>query len=73
MTGIPHHGTTAASTSAKGAYAPYVQDLKAQNVADSSPASPAVPIAVAAGLLAAGATGTAFALHRRRRAGQMSA
>ncbi|MFG2792493.1 phospholipase C [Streptomyces sp. NPDC048419] len=71
--GIPHHGSTASSTSAEGAYAPYVQDLKAQNVADSSPASPAVPIAVAAGLLAAGATGTAFALHRRRRAGQPAA
>ncbi|MFJ9541155.1 phospholipase C [Streptomyces sp. NPDC101225] len=71
--GIPRHGSTAASTTAKGAYAPYVQDLKAQNVADSGPASPAVPIAVAAGLLTAGATGTAFALRRRKRAGQLSA
>ncbi|MFR0354375.1 phospholipase C [Streptomyces sediminimaris] len=65
--GIPRHSATAASTSAEGAYPPYVQDLKAQNVADSSPSSPAVPVAAAAGLLAAGATGTAFVLHRRRR------
>ncbi|WP_405662720.1 phospholipase C [Streptomyces sp. NBC_00079] len=65
--GIPHHSGTATNTSAHGAYPPYVHDLRAQNVADTGSASPALPIAVAAGLLTAGATGTAFALHRRRR------
>ncbi|WP_330284447.1 phospholipase C [Streptomyces sp. NBC_00588] len=72
--GIPHHSGSATTVSAKGAYPPYVQDLKAQNVADAGSTSPAVPIAVAAGLLTAGATGTAFALHRRRRRpGQLTA
>ena len=65
--GIPHHSGTVTAASAQGAYPPYVQDLKAQNVADTGSASPALPIAVAAGLLTAGATGTAFALHRRKR------
>ncbi|MGW3117741.1 phospholipase C [Streptomyces sp. NPDC001107] len=65
--GIPHHSGTVTTVSAQGAYPPYVQDLKAQNVADTGSASPALPIALAAGLLTAGATGTAFALHRRKR------
>ncbi|NUP35831.1 MAG: alkaline phosphatase family protein [Streptomyces sp.] len=65
--GIPHHSGTVTAASAQGAYPPYVQDLKAQNVADTGSASPALPIALAAGLLTAGATGTAFALHRRKR------
>ncbi|GCB53169.1 phospholipase C precursor [Streptomyces sp. NL15-2K] len=63
---IPRHTGTAKATSTHAAYPPYVQDLKAQNVADSGSASPALPIAVAAGLLTAGATGTLLALHRRR-------
>ncbi|PTM96748.1 phospholipase C [Streptomyces sp. VMFN-G11Ma] len=67
VSGIPHHSGSATTVSAKGAYPPYVQDLRAQNVADSGSPSPAVPIAVAAGLVTAGATATAFALHRRRR------
>jgi phospholipase C len=72
--GIPHHSGTATTVSAQGAYPPYVQDLKAQNVADTGSASSALPIAVAAGLLTAGATGTAFALHRRkRRTGHLTA
>ncbi|WP_405875491.1 phospholipase C [Streptomyces sp. NBC_00005] len=66
--GIPHYtGTSASAASTHAAYPPYVQDLKAQNLADTGSASPALPIAVAAGLLTAGATGTAFALHRRKR------
>ncbi|WP_344398848.1 alkaline phosphatase family protein [Streptomyces longisporus] len=65
--GIPHHSGTVTAVSTQGAYPPYVQDLKAQNVADTGSASPALPIALAAGLLTAGATGTAFALHRRKR------
>ncbi|MFI7400702.1 phospholipase C [Streptomyces sp. NPDC049541] len=65
--GIPHHSGTVTAVSAQGAYPPYVQDLKAQNVADTGSASPVLPTALAAGLLTAGATGTAFALHRRKR------
>ncbi|MDO0930360.1 alkaline phosphatase family protein [Streptomyces sp. DG2A-72] len=63
---IPHCAQTPASASTQAAYPPYVQDLKAQNVADSSPASPALPITLAAGLLTAGAATAGFALHRRR-------
>jgi phospholipase C len=63
---IPHYAQTATAASAKAEYAPYVEDLKAQNVADASSASPALPITLAAGLLTAGAATTVFALRRRR-------
>ncbi|WP_412180577.1 hypothetical protein [Streptomyces sp. ADMS] len=45
---------------------PYVQDLKAQNTAATNSTSPALPIALATGLLTTGAVTTAFALRRRR-------
>jgi iron uptake system component EfeO len=48
------------------AHLPYAQDLAAQNVADTGSASPAVPIALAAGLVTAGTAAAAFALNRRR-------
>ncbi|MDH6455443.1 MULTISPECIES: alkaline phosphatase family protein [unclassified Streptomyces] len=64
---IPHHyGRTATSASTHAPYPAYVQDLKAQNVADSNSTSPALPIAISAGVLTAGAMTTAFALRRRR-------
>ncbi|WP_405521827.1 alkaline phosphatase family protein [Streptomyces canus] len=71
---IPHHyAQTASSASTHAPYPAYVQDLKAQNVADSS-TSPALPIAVGAGLLTAGTMATVFALRRRRaRAGTPTA
>lgn len=62
---IPHHFAKAA-TSATASYPPYVQDLKAQDVADAASTSPALPIALTAGVVAAGAVTTAFALRRRR-------
>jgi len=62
---IPHHYAKT-STSATASYPPYVQDLKAQNVADAASTSPVLPIALTAGVVAAGAVTTAFALHRRR-------
>ncbi|MGW2641101.1 phospholipase C [Streptomyces sp. NPDC001348] len=72
---IPHHyARTATSAAGNAPYPAYVQDLKAQNVADSSPASPVLPLGIGAGLLTAGATTTAFALRRRRaRAGAAGA
>ncbi|MGQ4383524.1 phospholipase C [Streptomyces sp. SAS_270] len=72
---IPHHyAQTASSASTDAPYAAYVQDLKAQNVAAASSASPALPIAVGAGLLTAGTMTTVFALRRRRaRAGAPTA
>ncbi|MFF4249844.1 phospholipase C [Streptomyces sp. NPDC001663] len=71
---IPHYTLTATTASAEKAYPPYVQDLKAQNVAAAGSTSPALPIAIAAAALTAGATGTALALHRRRnRAGPVTA
>jgi phospholipase C len=72
---IPHHyGRTASAASAHAPYPAYVQDLKARNVADSGSASPALPIAVGAGLLTAGTMTTVFALRRRRaRAGAPTA
>jgi phospholipase C len=62
---IPHHYAQT-STSAQGAYPPYVQDLKAQNIAASASVSPTLPITLTAGLVTAGAVTTAFALRRRR-------
>jgi phospholipase C len=62
---IPHYTATSSSTSDKP-YAPYVQDLAAQNAADSSDTSPVPAIGMAAGVLTAGAMTTAFALHRRK-------
>ncbi|GAB2756240.1 hypothetical protein GCM10027072_62900 [Streptomyces bullii] len=62
---IPHHTRTAVSVSARAPYAPYVQDLAARNVADTGSASPALPVALAAGLLTAGTATVAFALRRR--------
>ncbi|WP_458249242.1 phospholipase C [Streptomyces sp. MAI_2237] len=64
---IPHHyAQTASSASTHAPYPAYVQDLKAQNVADASSASPALPIALTAGVVTAGALATGFALRRRR-------
>ncbi|MCI3274432.1 phospholipase C [Streptomyces cylindrosporus] len=64
---IPHHyAQTASSASTHTPYPAYVQDLKAQNVAAGTSASPAVPIALTAGAVTAGAVATAFALRRRR-------
>lgn len=64
---IPHHyAQTASSASTHAPYPAYVQELKAQNVADSTSASPALPIAVGAGILTAGAMTTVFALRRRK-------
>ncbi|MFJ9104465.1 hypothetical protein ACIRJM_39055 [Streptomyces sp. NPDC102405] len=54
------------ATSDKNPYAPYVAGLKAQNAADTGSTSPAVPVALAAGLATAVATTTVFALRRRR-------
>lgn len=54
------------STATKAPYPAYVQDLKAQTVADSSTASATLPIAVGAGLVTAVGATTAFALYRRR-------
>ncbi|WP_069762213.1 hypothetical protein [Streptomyces sp. LUP47B] len=54
------------ATSDKNPCAPYVADLKAQNAADTGSTSPAVPVALAAGLATAVATTTVFALRRRR-------
>jgi phospholipase C len=62
---IPHYGQTS-STATTAPYPAYVQDLKAQNVADSSSASTALPVAVGAGLLTAVGATTAFAVYRRR-------
>ncbi|WP_416956117.1 hypothetical protein [Streptomyces sp. Agncl-13] len=72
---IPHHyAQTASSASTHAPYPAYVQDLKAQNVADRSSTSPALPIALGAGLLTAGTMTTVFALRRRRaRAGTPTA
>lgn len=72
---IPHHyGRAASAGSTHAPYPAYVQDLKAQNVAASSSTSPALPIAVGAGVLTAGAMTTAFALRRRKaRAGAPTA
>ncbi|WP_210586173.1 phospholipase C [Streptomyces sp. GESEQ-35] len=63
---IPHYTRTATSAAAKAPYAPYTQDLAAQNVADTTSASPALPIAVAAGIATAGAAVGVVALRRRR-------
>ncbi|GEC03972.1 phospholipase C [Streptomyces spinoverrucosus] len=62
---IPHYSRTATSAATHAAYPPYLQDLRAQNVADSSPATPALPIVVA-GTVTAGAAATVFAVYRRR-------
>ncbi|WP_427165302.1 phospholipase C [Streptomyces sp. C1-1] len=64
---IPHHyARTASSASTHAPYPAYVQDLRAQNVADASSTSPALPIALTAGVVTAGAVATGFALRRRR-------
>ncbi|MBC9724399.1 phospholipase C [Streptomyces sp. TRM68367] len=64
---IPHYTrTAAASAPSRAPYAPYVQDLAAQNAADAASISPTLPVALTAGLLTAGAATAAFALHRRR-------
>ncbi|MFE0517923.1 phospholipase C [Streptomyces sp. NPDC058954] len=64
---IPHHYAQAASSASTHApYPAYVQDLKAQNVAAASSTSPALPIALTAGVVTAGAIATGFALRRRR-------
>ncbi|MFD8306460.1 phospholipase C [Streptomyces sp. NPDC059690] len=64
---IPHHyARTASSASTHAPYPAYVQDLKAQNVADASSTSPALPIALTAGVVTAGAVATGFTLRRRR-------
>ncbi|ALV32256.1 alkaline phosphatase family protein [Streptomyces sp. CdTB01] len=72
---IPHHyAATASSASTHAPYPAYVQDLKAQNVAAASSTSPALPIAVGAGLLTAGTMTIVFAPRRRRaRAGAPTA
>ncbi|MEU9282644.1 phospholipase, partial [Streptomyces sp. NPDC048341] len=71
---IPHHHGRTASAATHAPYPAYVQDLKAQNVADGTSTSPALPIAIGAGILTAGAMTTAFALHRRKtRAGAPTA
>ena len=68
---IPHYTQTASSASDLAAYN---QDLAAQNVADRSSTSPALPIALGAGLLTAGTMTTVFALRRRKaRAGTPTA
>ncbi|NEB04091.1 alkaline phosphatase family protein [Streptomyces sp. SID13726] len=63
---IPHYSQAASATSDRTPYAPYVADLKAQNVADTGSTSPALPIVLGAGLLTAAATTTVFTLRRRR-------
>lgn len=64
---IPHgRGTTATSAAVDADYPAYLQDLKAQNVADDTSTSPALPLALGAGALAAAATATVFTLRRRR-------
>ncbi|MER8004147.1 alkaline phosphatase family protein [Streptomyces sp. NPDC094149] len=64
---IPHHyARTASSASTHAPYPAYVQDLKAQNVAEASSTSPALPIALTAGVVTAGTIATGFALRRRR-------
>lgn len=63
---IPHYTRTATSASAEAPYAPYTQDVAAQNVADAASASPALPIAVATGIATAGAAVGVFTLRRRR-------
>ncbi|WP_406516100.1 alkaline phosphatase family protein [Streptomyces sp. NBC_00873] len=60
---IPHYARTATSASDLAAY---TQDLAAQNVAYTGSSSTSLPIAIAVGILTAGAATTAFALHRRR-------
>ncbi|WP_405906201.1 alkaline phosphatase family protein [Streptomyces sp. NBC_00828] len=60
---IPHYTQTASSASDLAAYN---QDLAAQNVSYSGSTSMSLPIAIAAGILPAGAATTAFALHRRK-------
>ncbi|MEU6553434.1 alkaline phosphatase family protein [Streptomyces sp. NPDC046915] len=65
---IPHYSQTSTAASTHAAYPPYVEDLKAQNAAASTSASPAPPLALTAGLLTAGAVTTGFALRRRKRA-----
>ncbi|WP_328828944.1 alkaline phosphatase family protein [Streptomyces sp. NBC_00252] len=60
---IPHYTQTASSASDLAAYN---QDLAAQNVSYSGSTSTSLPIAIAAGILTAGAATTAFALHRRK-------
>ncbi|CAM5603038.1 Phospholipase OS=Streptomyces griseorubiginosus OX=67304 GN=AQJ54_28275 PE=4 SV=1 [Streptomyces griseorubiginosus] len=47
-------------------YAPYVADLKAQDLADTGSTSPALPISLAAGLVTAVATTTVLTVRRRR-------
>ncbi|MGX1908382.1 hypothetical protein ACWIID_05915 [Streptomyces phaeochromogenes] len=56
---IPHHyARTVSSGSTHTPYPAYVQDLKAQNIIDSSSTFLALPIAVGAGLLTSGTTTT---------------
>jgi phospholipase C len=62
---IPYYSQTS-STATTAPYPAYVQDLKAQNVAESSSSSTALPVAVGAGLLTAVGVTTAFAVYRRR-------
>ncbi|MET7732064.1 alkaline phosphatase family protein [Streptomyces sp. NPDC005402] len=63
---IPHYSQAASATPDKAPYAPYVADLKAQDVADTGSTSPALPITLTAGLATAVATTTVFALRRRK-------
>ncbi|MGK3941171.1 alkaline phosphatase family protein [Streptomyces caeruleatus] len=64
---IPRHYAQATSSAAAHVpYPAYVQDLKAQSVADGTSASPALPIAIGAGVVTAGAMTTLFTLRRRR-------
>ncbi|MFD5402998.1 phospholipase C [Streptomyces griseorubiginosus] len=63
---IPHYARAASAPSGGKPYAPYVADLKAQDVADTGSISPAVPISLAAGLVTAVATTTVLTVRRRR-------
>ncbi|MCX4452365.1 alkaline phosphatase family protein [Streptomyces sp. NBC_01728] len=60
---IPRYARTATSASDLTAYN---QDLAAQNVSYTGSTSTSLPIAIAAGILTAGAATTAFALHHRK-------
>lgn len=63
---IPHYARAASAPSGEKPYAPYVADLKAQDVADTGGTSPAVPVSLAAGLVTAVATATVLTVRRRR-------
>ncbi|TCR15191.1 alkaline phosphatase family protein [Streptomyces sp. BK205] len=63
---IPHYARAASAPSGGKPYAPYVADLKAQDLADTGSTSPALPISLAAGLVTAVATTTVLTVRRRR-------